>query len=48
MKNLVVYSSVTGNTKKIARAIGKALPECIISAVEENVSPEDYDNVFLA
>ncbi|WP_418764846.1 flavodoxin family protein [Mailhella sp.] len=35
MKTLVVYSSRTGNTKKVALAVAEALPECELVAVEE-------------
>jgi len=42
MKTLLIYSSKTGNTKKVAEAIGEAL-EVIPVPVEENPNPADYD-----
>jgi flavodoxin len=44
MKLLVVYSSKTGNTKKVAMAIGETLGVEPV-AVTENPSPEDYDAI---
>lgn len=45
-KSLVVYSSVTGNTKKVAEAIAEALaPDCDIHKVEDNPAIEGYDLV---
>ncbi|WP_320043876.1 flavodoxin family protein [uncultured Desulfobacter sp.] len=47
MKSLVVYSSRTGNTQKVARAIYDALPEPKeIFSVKEAPDPSAYD--FLA
>jgi flavodoxin len=47
MKSLVVYSSRTGNTRKIAEAIHSVMPEGTqLSAVENAPDPEGYD--FLA
>lgn len=44
MKSLVVYSSLTGNTKMVAEAIAEELGEnTVLAAVEENPSVEDYD-----
>ncbi len=45
MKILLVYSSKTGNTKKVAMAIGEALGVEPV-AVEENPSPAGYDLVI--
>jgi len=46
MKTLVVYSSRTGNTKKIAEAIAGALPGCSLFPVQEApASAEGYDLV---
>lgn len=35
MKTLIVYSSLTGNTKKVAEAIASILPSCDIFPVQE-------------
>lgn len=46
MKTLVIYSSLTGNTKKVARAVAEVLPECTMLPVEEAPSRVDgYDLV---
>ena len=46
MKSLVVYSSLTGNTKKVAEAIAEALhPGCDIHKVEDNPAADGYDLV---
>lgn len=46
MKTLVVYSSLTGNTKKVAQAMAEVLPECTLVAVEDApASVEEYDFV---
>lgn len=46
MKTLVVYSSLTGNTKKVAHAVAEVMPECTVVSVEEApASPEGYDLV---
>lgn len=48
MKTLVVYSSRTGNTKKVAEAVFSAMPEgCEIHPVETAPGPEGYDLVAL-
>ena len=48
MKNLVVYSSRTGNTKKIAEAIFEVLPESKeIFMVEDAPSPGLYDFIAI-
>lgn len=48
MKTLVVYSSLTGNTKKVAQAVSSVLPECDMFPVEEAPSSvEGYDLVAL-
>lgn len=44
MKTLVVYSSRTGNTEKVARAIAEALgPECVLSRAEDAPPPDRFD-----
>ena len=44
MKSLVVYSSQTGNTRKLADAVFEALPgEKKIFPVDEAPDPSDYD-----
>jgi flavodoxin len=48
MRGLVVYSSRTGNTKRIAEAIMSELPEkTLITPVEAAPDPEPFDWVFL-
>jgi len=48
MKSMVVFSSKTGNTKKVARVIFEALPDPKnIFTVEENPSIEQYDLIVL-
>lgn len=48
MKTLVVYSSRTGNTKKVAEAVSSVLPECDLVPVEQApASVEGYDFVAL-
>ncbi len=41
-RSLIVYSSKTGNTKMIAEAIGKVIPNCEIYPVENAPEPDDY------
>jgi flavodoxin len=44
MKSLVVYSSQTGNTRKLAQAVFEALPgEKALYPVDEALDPSDYD-----
>ncbi len=46
MKCLVVYSSVTGNTRKVAEAIFQAMPpDSEIFPVESAPAPDAYDFV---
>lgn len=45
MKSLIVYSSLTGNTKMVAEAIAKVLAPCDIHPVEDNPSTVGYDLV---
>ncbi|HOO34163.1 MAG TPA: flavodoxin family protein [Thermotogota bacterium] len=48
MKTLLVYSSKTGNTKKVAEEIIKVLPQgSEIYPVEEAPEPSQYDNVVI-
>ena len=47
MKTLIVYSSKTGNTRKLAYAIHIALPDAELCRVEMAPNPEHYDLVFL-
>ncbi|MDY0274128.1 MAG: flavodoxin family protein [Desulfomicrobium sp.] len=48
MKSLVVYSSRTGNTEKVARAIYAALPQpADIHCVDDCPDPSKYDFVAL-
>ena len=43
MKSLVVYSSQTGNTRKLAKAVFEALPgEKTLYPVDEAPDPSDY------
>lgn len=42
MKTLLIYSSKTGNTKKVAEAIGEALQVTPVP-VEENPSPDAFE-----
>ena len=46
MKSLIVYSSQTGNTRKLAEAVRNALPgETAMVPVDSAPSPEGYDLV---
>ena len=48
MKCLVVYTSRSGNTEKLARAIAAALgPECVLAAAADAPSPENFDFIAL-
>lgn len=48
MKTLIVYSSLTGNTKKVARAIWEVCGDrTALFPVEENPVPDDYDLVLV-
>lgn len=46
MKSIVVYSSLTGNTKMVGEAIAEVLaPNCDIYKVEDNPDITGYDLV---
>lgn len=48
MKTLLTYSSLTGNTKKVAEAIFEVMPEGTdIYPVQEAPSPMDYDFIVV-
>jgi flavodoxin len=48
MKTLIVYSSKSGNTKKLAEAVHAHLPgETVIQAIEENPDSAGYDLVVV-
>lgn len=47
MKNLVVYSSITGNTKKIAETIAAALPNSELHTTVSNPPVKETDNVIV-
>lgn len=42
MKTLVVYSSRTGNTEKVARAVAQGLQDCDIYSVKDAPNPSGY------
>lgn len=48
MKVLVVWSSVTGNTEKIARAAARGCPGAQVCAVDKAPDPAGFGPVFLA
>ncbi len=47
MKSLVLYSSVTGNTKKLAEAMASALPNPTLLPIDEAVPYADYDIIAI-
>ena len=49
MRTIVVYSSRTGNTKKVGEAIAAALPEGTLAVSVQDIPPDlpAYDCVFL-
>jgi len=48
MKSLVVYSSKTGNTRKLAQTVGQALAEeTLVCAVDKAPDPSAYDFVAM-
>lgn len=47
MRSAVIYSSVTGNTRKVAEAIFNIMPDpTVLLSVDEDPDPDNYD--FLA
>lgn len=45
-RGLIVYASVTGNTKKVAEAMQQAMPDFFdVAAMEDNVDPSAYELV---
>ncbi len=47
MKTLIVYSSKTGNTRKLAQSIHLALEDAELSRVEMAPNPDKYDLILL-
>jgi len=47
MKILVTYSSKTGNTEKVAKAIHQVLPGAELYKVEQAPDANDYDLIFV-
>ncbi|MBN2164221.1 MAG: hypothetical protein JXR25_11125 [Pontiellaceae bacterium] len=47
MKTLIVYSSKTGNTRKLAQALHLALSDAELCRVEMAPNPEPYDLILL-
>ncbi len=48
MKGAVIYSSKTGNTRKVAQAIMEGLNDDFeLKSVDENPDPGDYDFIFM-
>ncbi len=45
MKSLVIYSTLTGNTKMVAEAVAEVMPNADIFAIENAPNPADYDLV---
>ena len=43
-KSLVVYSSLTGNTKKVAEAVQSVIPNCDIVSIDN--LPENLDEYY--
>lgn len=46
MKNIIIYSSKTGNTKKVAEAIHEAIPSSEILSVDE-VNYLEYETIII-
>lgn len=47
MKILIAVSSKSGNTRKIAEAIHRKLPQSDLFAIEEAPAPDAYDLIFV-
>ncbi|MDR1658282.1 MAG: flavodoxin family protein [Deltaproteobacteria bacterium] len=47
MKILVAYSSLTGNTQKVAEAVRNSLPTGTVLASVKEADPEGFDLVFI-
>lgn len=47
MKSIIVYSSLTGNTKKLAEAIHEKYPKFDIRSIDECADISEYDLIFL-
>ena len=47
MKTLIVYSSKTGNTRKVAEAIHAELPDAELADVKDSPDPSSYDFIFM-
>ncbi|MDR2302936.1 MAG: flavodoxin family protein [Deltaproteobacteria bacterium] len=47
MKTLVVYSSLTGNTQKVAKAISEAIPGSELFPIDQAPSPSDYGLIMV-
>jgi len=47
LKSLIVYSSVTGNTKKVAEAIAEVMPNVTIVQVQDAPNYQDFDLIVI-
>lgn len=47
MKSIIVYSSLTGNTKKLAEAIHNKYPSFELRSIDESVDLSEYDLAFI-
>ena len=48
MKTLIIYSSKTGNTKKVAEGILEVMPKnTVIAPIEDNIDSEEFDLVLI-
>lgn len=46
MKTLVTYSSLTGNTKKVAEAVASAIPGSELHPIDQSPDPSGYDLIL--